>query len=256
MLRRFFAGMLLLGAATAPVHAEMLTFNFTGRVDYTFEYEKATERFTNPLSSNLSGQTFLSTDTFHGQLSYDSATPLSPYYQPPAQEQGSYVLYYSAQSSNPLLTVTFDQTGVVLAWPNRPFLVQLSDSATAFGGYDRIYFQPDIPYSTEYFQTFELSLADSAGTAFSDSLLPTDFNLTDFTASNLHYAWLDQATGNQFHVNGVLTSLTRVGATELPEPASSALILLGVGMLAAATTKRAARLSPDMNDRASGCDLS
>ena len=239
MLRRFFAGMLLLGAATAPVYAEMLTFNFTGRVDYIFEYEKATEQFTHPLSSNMSGQTFLTHDTFHGQLTYDLATALSPYYQPPEQAQGSYVVYYSAQSTPPLVSATFDQTGVLLAWANRPFLIQLSDSATAFAGYDRIYFQPWIENSPVYFQSFELSLADSKGTAFSNNLLPADFNLADFTESNLHYAWLDQATGNQFHVNGVLTSMTLVGASAVPEPASSALVLLGVGMLVVAVRRRA-----------------
>jgi hypothetical protein len=229
MLPRLLIGFLASCAVTLPASAEILTFDFAGKIDYIFEYESQTQAFTYPSSSSRSGGEIFNGDTFRGQFSYD--TQLAPYsgYQPPIQASGTWVNYTSPPVSVPITTVTFEKTGFTAISSDDYQIMQVANNASDLFGQDIFAFRAGARWTPEFFDYIELAFFDSTGSVFNTDTLPTELDVSDFYYKNFHYAWSDLLTGNQFHVNGTITSISPVAAASVDEPAPIA--LFGLGML-------------------------
>ncbi|MDY7547257.1 PEP-CTERM sorting domain-containing protein [Glaciimonas sp. CA11.2] len=213
-------------AASSAAHATLVTYDFTDTITSMFEYNGTTKAITNVTSSSMSGVAFSNGDTAHGTFSYDTATVLSPYYQPPAQAQGSYVLYYGPMSS----TLTFDKSMFVYNSVSDG-LIQVADNASSFSGWDVFYLGTGAAYSPLTFQSMTLNLFDSSGQVFSSAAVPRTLPLSGFSYADVDYTWLRQSDGSQMHISSKITSLEMEPSLPVPEPGTYTLLLGGLGLM-------------------------
>lgn len=216
---------LIASFAALPASAEIVTFRYTASVQKVWEYNPALG--TNVVaSSSMSGTSFQAGDAFNGAFSYDSDMLLSPYYQPPAPDTGTYQVYSGYIVSD----LTNVRTGFTYQSDPDPSStsMQIANNASTFYGQDLIYFSTSAPWSPTRFDMATFSFNSRDGTALDSGAIPTMLDLSQFSAT-VSYAYLRQSDGNQMHADAVITSLSKVVLADqmLPEPGSMALLVAG-----------------------------
>lgn len=211
---------LVMGSAA---HAEVLTYAFTGTVDSMFEHDHATMVNTTVTSSSFAGSLVSYGNVVQGVFSFDTHAPLSTSYQPPPPASGSYLVY---RPSVEVSKFSFQVGSGPVGFQGTVPTAIVSDNNSDLSGWDMFYLGASRPFNPVMFQSVDVSFQDSTGTALSSGGMPIALNLSSYNYSKLHAAWLLRATGDQMHMEAKLTSLTLISA--VPEPASYALLLLGV----------------------------
>ena len=209
----------------APVFASVVTFTFSASVDSMFEYTALTQAFDNIDHSRFPGALISVGDQITGTFSYNTETPLSPYYQPPVPASGSYQIYQSAITSQ---GINFDISNGMHFASAGTALIQIANNASTLLGWDVFSMSASASYNPVLFQSADINLFDQTSSVFANSALPSSFGLDNFHYRNLHIGWLRQSDGNQLNVSGNFSSLI---AIPIPEPQSYALFMLALGLL-------------------------
>jgi hypothetical protein len=217
-------------AATTISHAENVKYNFTAAIYRLYEYSAATDTSTTVQSSSFAGALVSNGDVVVGSIIFDNAAPLSPYYQPPIPNQGSYQLYtstgatqqtaFSVGNNGPTYASSTDASAYTL--------IQVANNASSLSGWDIFSLSNSAGYNPVMFQNISLDLFDRTATAFNSSAIPSVLNLSNFYYANLNGGWLRQSDGNQFHFDATLTSLVTV---PVPEPTTWLLMVFGLTLM-------------------------
>ena len=235
--------LLLAGLIAAPAsHAAVVTYDFTATVSSMFEYERDVEKITTVTSSTMTGRLIANGQTIRGKFSYDTQTPLSPYYQPEQPAGGSYQLYMG--SPNNTIELIYDVDGYRFQSSRAPLsgLIQVKNVLSGTD-YDIFSMNGSTGYQPVNFETASLMLFNQTGAAFTGPDIPGNLNFADFGYAHIDYGWLRQADGNQVHADATITSMSLTVA-DVPEPDVGFLIALGLGALAISRCQRDRESAP------------
>ncbi|NRR32562.1 PEP-CTERM sorting domain-containing protein [Oxalobacteraceae bacterium] len=217
-------GMAMLGSAEAKV----VSYDFTVTVQHIVEMDNFNPVYVQ--SSTRPGALVSVGEQVHGSFSYDTDTPFSLVYQPPAQAQGNWVLYSDpAHYKNPIDAV-FQNSGLHSTAPGMPTTsnnsVQVADNATTFQNGDVFWLGNSASYQGEIF-TNSIILGDSTGAVFNSTTIPDDLNLTHFNYGSYAFSRMS-ADGRWVEVDADFTSLT-LSPPPVPEP--STYLMFGAGAM-------------------------
>jgi hypothetical protein len=225
------APLLLAAGVSTSVSAEVLTFSFTGSIDYMFEHDHTKNINTSVESSSFTGALIKKSDVVAGTFSYNTDANLSTAYQPSQPATGSYLVYLPDAAVSKITfevgagLATFMSASTPIA---APIAIIGNDNANGFG-WDTFYIGASKAYDPVMFQDANISLFDKTGMAFSAGGMPTSLKLADFHYARLDGGWLRQSSGDQMHIFVNLTQLIVV--SQVPEPSSCLLLLLGLGAI-------------------------
>ncbi len=168
------------------------------------------------VGSNITAET----STFTGAFSYDSSSA-------PTGQSANAAIYPSGP-----FEITIDGTHVFQAPVPLTFRIQ-NDDVNFFDTFE--FFTTGgavlpFPYNPND-EFIRVSVRDATDSVFSDTSLPTNLNLADFSTRELFIRTdLDRAAGQLWIVSGQITSLS----TTVPEPASALLLAFATVALAGA----------------------
>lgn len=228
------SALILLGVGMTPsAQAAIVAFDFTATSNYMYEYDASSNTSTFINSSTMPGALVSDVNTIHGHFYYDQAMPLGPW-QPAQPAQGSYVAYGGQEG----LDFSIGQSGFQFASGANPGALLVANNASSLNGIDNFGFgiyPNDLP---GIWQIAILDLSDSSGTVFNSSAIPSALPLDRFSNATLDYSWLIYSSGDQFHFNADIVSLTPSPGATVPEPATYTLLLAGFGLLGFITRRR------------------
>jgi hypothetical protein len=173
-------------------------------------------------SSFYQGNDFSVGDTFSGNFSYDSETPLTS-----MSSDGSQAVYLNAITqygfsigtyvapSNSLPLASFGNASVV---NDRNGSLSTIDSFFTTQGFS----------SNDWFSSITVDFQDNTAQAFDNFALPTTLDISDFSYPYFHMAFLRKSDGDQLHLKGRVTALNPVS---VPEPNTLLLSLVGLFIL-------------------------
>ena len=230
VLRKLALAFGLLFLTASGSHGAPITFQFTGSVD---EVEKLTFLELGvydivPVNSSawFPGSVFSVGESFSGTFTYETTASGT------LSQDGLRTVHSSALIA---FSVAFDDYSVVLGTGGEPFWgvpsVSVVNDRVLGGGSPLDLFQPNAALLTGgWFNHLVPSLIDNSGSVFQDMSLPLNLSLGDFSFSNLGVVFLEQASQDQLHITGQLSTLDLV---PIPEPNTATLLALGITGLAA-----------------------
>lgn len=118
----------------------------------------------------------------HGTFSFNTETPLSVAYQPPAQANGTWLLYSDPVNYKNPIDAVFQNSGLhttVPAGVKVNSTVQVADNATTFNNGDVFSLINSASYKGEIF-TNNILLGDSSGAVFNSAAIPEALNFSQF----------------------------------------------------------------------------
>ena len=130
-------------AAIALTHggisnATVVEYGFSATITSMFEHDGASGVNTYVNSSTFPGSIISNGGLITGIFEYDTAAPLSPYYQPDVQTSGTYQLY-TQSGANQRIHFTVAQSGLTYTSSTLPYLnttIQVANNASTFSGWD------------------------------------------------------------------------------------------------------------------------
>lgn len=218
-------GLALLGSAEAKV----VSYDFTITVDHIVEMDNNV----NPVyvqSSTRPGALVTVGEKVHGTFSFDTDTPKSVFYQPPAQAQGSWVLYSDPANYKNPIDAAFLNSGLhttVPAGVKVNSTVQVLDNATVLNNGDGFWLSNSASYKGEIFTNLIL-LGDSTGAAFNSAAIPGQLNLSQFNYGSYGFSRMS-ADNKWVEVDCDFTTLTLSPTAPVPEP--STYLMFGAGLM-------------------------
>jgi hypothetical protein len=223
--------MISLAILPLTTRAEILTYEFTATIGSMFEHDAQTKINTNVSTSAMPGSNFSIGEFIVGQFSYDLAAITTS--SDSSGTDGNLVFGAAVKNFSFLIPATgFKYESEMGASGNAVF----SDSTINPSGWDNFSPFSTAAYNTSIFQSANINLFDKTGTAFTGYSLPSSLSLSSFHYTNLHFAWLRKADGDQFHFNGPLQSLSLV--TAVPLPGVLALFSSGLALVLAPSLRR------------------
>ncbi|RSZ60121.1 PEP-CTERM sorting domain-containing protein [Massilia atriviolacea] len=88
-----------------------------------------------------------------------------------------------------------------------------------------------------YDVSFGIGFSNASSTWISDGTLPQQLSLADVTSASV-YHYFYRADGNRIMLSGVVTSLTDVTVTPVPEPGTWAMLLAGLSILGVSARRK------------------
>lgn len=229
------SALILLGVGMTPsAQAAFVAFDFTATIKYMYEYDASSNTSTFVNSSTTLGAQVSNVDIIHGHFYYDQSMPVLTGYQPAQPAQGTYVAYGGQEG----LDFSTGQSGFQFASGANPGALLVANNASSLNGIDDFGFgiyPIDLP---GIWQIAILDLSDSSGTVFNSSAIPSALPLDRFSNATLDYSWLIYSSGDQFHFNADIVSLTPSPGATVPEPATYTLLIAGFGLLGFTTRRR------------------
>lgn len=212
MMKRAFFTVVLAFAAAAPARAEIVTYDFTAEVTQV------------DINGGLFGPGAMVGDALAGSFSYEVGSS-NPDQASADNELGvynltSFILNGTLLSFMPSPIYVRHEAPLPTVSPNPP-----DPGLDSFGA--RL-----APPVGSYFAGVSFALEGAYGDAFTDDSLPATLNLADFTMAAI------TGTGNISIIpntptqidQAVITSLTRLPATEVPVPGAAMLFLSVLGL--------------------------
>jgi hypothetical protein len=227
---RYIATALTALALTVPAKAEMHTYEFTAAVSRIGNVNKLA--FEQSTVGVQAGSLISMNDHIVGRFSYDSSAKLerSSLDSPPYDPASTDYFYHAAYASpTEFFTFTILPSGQTVSAgdPGAPARrVTLADGKVG------------TPNSTDFLKidsdgydvSFGIGFSNATSTWISNGTLPQQLSLADLTdASVYHYFY--RADGNRIMLSGVVTSLTDITVTPVPEPGTWAMLLAGLTIL-------------------------
>ncbi len=178
-------------------------------------------------------------DVVTGRFSFDDAMAFVPF-DPSADPHSSAAGWY-LYSSYPLKLVSLEYTIASIG------LNYVSDGGNVSVENDN-FWDGDIFRVSTYMgsnvdptQTGTIGLFNSAGTLFTNGLIPQALSLNDYNGALLSAEWYRGSDGGYMMTSSVITSLTQAGA--VPEPASAALFIAGLAAAGMGMRRKARRVT-------------
>lgn len=222
--------LVLLGglALMGSLHAEVISFDFTAKIDQIQERGLYEYPGTSVQSSAKAGVTYSIGDIIHGRFQYDTNTGLGSY-QPVQPGDGSYTLYDSGSTHNSLTAHT--SGGVTLPPPYYPVLLQVSDTTTS-----DFFSVNSTAMSAQATQYSSVLFMDYNGSWLNNSALPSAAQLyaASYAMFNTTYYFNDDS--GSLDVSASITSFSPASA--VPEPSSYLMLLAGMAAIAVARRNR------------------
>ncbi|QJD91401.1 PEP-CTERM sorting domain-containing protein [Duganella dendranthematis] len=211
-MKKYFAGLASALVLAATAHAEQVTYNYSGYVSAIYKYDHSQPWPMNVSSVLTDDGTVTTYLDFHGQISYDTSTPMqagpewgptysgaSPLTSASLSFDNSSVSYQSAANSSELQIIY-----------KNPYLSDQFRVVTAAG--DR---------------TLEFNFTADNEHVLNGSRIPGYLN--QFTSLNGFYFGGSTQDGNTFTAFGAITSLDRVSA--VPEPETWGMLVAGLALI-------------------------
>ncbi|WP_166882037.1 PEP-CTERM sorting domain-containing protein [Massilia mucilaginosa] len=233
---KIFAGTLLAALfATGSANAQVLTFDFTAKVESMYEYDGSNIAIVT--SSTLSGADVVNGDSVHGQFSFDLGTPLSTTLQFPQPANGSDLTYQGPQIQ---ATISFDRPAYTFTTDNSGLSMIVVKDAMASNYDGFVLLANSYTPGMTAMRSIQVSLFDASGNAISGPSIPRSLPLSAFDEATIKYNWLRLSDGAQFGATAVITSLTPVVTSPVPEPSAYAMFAAGLLALGAIARRKAA----------------
>lgn len=212
-MKKLISGLLVGVAMAATAQAKIVTYNFTGEISaLSITGSNADGAYT---SVPLDGVTLTLGQTFHGQFSYDTAVTLTPIHPK----------HSSAPSLNSSASIAVDQVDhTFLSTQNTGFYTPTID---VYG--DGLSMRH---YKLKGQSVYSMEIAFYGNNQPQEGVVPDALRLADFARANVFYSYWDFSSSIQTSSISKITSLDRVA--EVPEPASYALLLVGLLTMGAA----------------------
>lgn len=208
-------------AFSLPASADIVYFEFTGQVTTILQGAGQSGIETSVNSTTVVPGSLTIGDTFYGKFGYDTeldAVAISA-------DTGIYAPIRTLPATDAYLA--FDHSGTAMAANGLTFI-----SVFNYPGSDTVVFTPEGSARS----AFSVLMVDPTGQALSNVAIPLDLDLADFPASRIGIYWDDTTLGQYVRIDSSLTSLTRVSV--VPEPATWAMLLAGLGVAAAGVRQR------------------
>ncbi len=229
---QFCAGLLLTFFAHCA-SASVVIYQFGAKIDSLSEQTHGTVGWHAVSTSSVLGESLSIGDMMVGILAYDSNATLSSY-QPAAGGSGTYTFYdaqvlgYMALGSGSL---HYNSTQLSYVHGD----VRISDSAGALGNAD-MFGLSSYSFGPNAFSEIDLTWWDDSGKAITSDAVPTEtLQWSAFQRANVSYRWNDSA-GNAISASGLVYAET---VPQVPEPSAFLLVLVGLGVVGFAVSRRA-----------------
>lgn len=230
----------LLAAVFAMGHAnaQVVTFDFTAKVQWMTEYDGKAS--TDVTSSALSGVEIANGDMVHGRFSFDVSTPLSPIFQWSEMPSESALIYEGPQ--HPVLgSITFERPAYTFT-STTPYFSSISvgNSPASWVGDAFVLHSAELTEDKAYSRSLSVSLYDASGNALSSRSIPGSLSLPAFSSAFVTYSWMRMSDGAYLNSGAMITSMTQVVTSPVPEPSTYAMFAVGLLALGAIARRKAA----------------
>lgn len=224
-MKSVLSGLLIGAAMFGTAQAEVVTFQYTAVVD------RLIRDFVDTPSVTFDGMTLAANNTFTGTFTLDLNSALYNDGPPTSTFQR-----YSSPGN--VASVTFDHTGYTFKTFPAPYMsfVSVFNSTS-----DSLGLETAVPYPNRN-EALSFNLVDRQGTAFSGTSIPATLNFADFEDARMFYfVSPDDGSGN-LHAYARLTSLS---IAPVPEPATTAMLSLGLLTLGGVAYRRRKQQADD-----------
>lgn len=217
-MKKLFALLASLMLVSAPSHAEQLSFDYTASVYMIYKYDYTNFRMSSPYQITVGDQSIGLGNTATGSFTYDSATALTA----------------SAESWEPTYVGSAASVGGMLKFDDGKEAIHSTSGSDTVSVWDNHWSMNDyvnlgyMPATGANATTLQFTFQGKDDTAIDGPMLPTslaNFNgtvvisLNDPTDPGIAYSVFVNMTSLQQQVSAV------------PEPASYAMILAGLGLV-------------------------
>ena len=216
--------LLLLASAlllSAQSHAEQVSFDYSGSVYWIYRYDYVNWKITTPAEITIGNDTIGVGNTFKGTFGYDAATTLA------ATGLSLYEPTYTGSGASVVSTLAFDAGN---AWFRSALASQPSDIQAwdnSWWGTDKLSFG-GIKGSGLHIDSLQFEYSSADDTPLNGPTLPT--SLAGFSGT-VYMSVRDAATpGIAYSVFGTVV-FSGQPVSPVPEPASYAMFLAGLGLL-------------------------
>ncbi|MDQ1924653.1 PEP-CTERM sorting domain-containing protein [Massilia pseudoviolaceinigra] len=236
-MRAYLVTMILAGVVASQAHAKLVTFDYTAVVNKTTRYGASTGYATIdvPLIS-IDGNEIAAGDTQRGSFTIDLDTPTYDW-------RPEYQTVEYRGSLNNIGSVSMDRSGYSFASEGSFYESGFSVSNKPYG--DSFSFMGSTfrkatsgHYGSE---SMRISLGDTNGDLLATDAPPQSLNLAAAEWSQILYGYSPDANGDSLSTWGTLTSLAVRPPSPVPEPASYAMLAVGLLTVGAAARAKARR---------------
>ena len=213
-MKKYFAGLVSALLLAASAQAEQVTYNYSGYINYIYKYDNSQPWPTSVSSVVMDDGNVMTYLDFHGQISYDTGTPMQA-------GPGWGATYFGAA---PLTSVSlnFDNSNVsyqtAVGSPQSELQIFYKDGAVS--DQFRVITAADS-------RTLEFNFYADNENVLNGSHIPGYLN--QFTSNNNFYFGGNTQDGNTFNAFGIITTLERV--SPVPEPETWAMVIAGLALI-------------------------
>lgn len=229
---RKYIGLLLVATGSTAAQAGVITYDFSANITDISEYSDTLNGFQHVNQSSFLDSVIQLGDTLVGSFAYDLDAPLSTAFQPLQPTSGSEYIYHSDIAQQGLNFSASD--GINYASSGAPTIIIYHEDSS-FDNSDGFYLSDSAVYDATMAQTSILFLIDPTGKTLLGPGIPNSIVLDNYSSRDLTTNWVRASDGGQLQVTASLTALSLAASdaplAAVPEPATSALMWAGLGVL-------------------------
>ncbi|NHZ61419.1 PEP-CTERM sorting domain-containing protein [Massilia genomosp. 1] len=234
-MKSYIAAFTLGLLAASNASAEMVTFDYTAKIDEALHFTNHGAHVDSLQSISFNNTTIEVGYTMRGSFTIDLDTPASLHlpYQSPNSVYTEYGNPTNGATRN-LATIKVDQSGYGFTPKPQAGGMRIEITDGAVGRADSFVFNNyNLDPNTGRSESLTFALWQANGSLLTSTRLPSSLDLSRADMATLVYSYRGPNSTDVFRTNAVLTSLSVRTASPVPEPSSYAMLLLGVFMICA-----------------------